>query len=229
MAPKFSVFVFDSLYKLTLETCFFVCLILLTVTGIIVSLVSLIKAKYSLRDFVRHLLINLSILTFQFIHLTLLKGEIQYLLINFFTCLIFFAVAFCLPVRKKKLKKEEKELVSFIDKQIKMQGVQTLKPEKQTFREVEEKKPSFQDEIITKAPNEIQKQEKVKDTLDFSHVKNVIERLNYFPLSVADRRQVKDLEGVLIDAEAGEDSPQLKSKINDGLGALLKIMSKYGA
>ncbi len=64
--------------------------------------------------------------------------------------------------------------------------------------------------------------------LDFSHVKNVLNRLDYFSLSPADRRQVKELEISLAQAEGGEYSSALKERINDGLGALLKIMSKHG-
>ena len=64
--------------------------------------------------------------------------------------------------------------------------------------------------------------------LDFSHVKNVLSRLDYFSLSPADKRQVKDLEVTLAQAERGEFTLSLKEKLNDGLGLLLKIMSKYG-
>lgn len=65
----------------------------------------------------------------------------------------------------------------------------------------------------------------VKPKTDFSHVKNVIERLNAFPLSTADKKQIKELEDgiILIENGAIEDYG-----INDGLGALLKIMAKYG-
>ena len=64
--------------------------------------------------------------------------------------------------------------------------------------------------------------------LDFSHVKKVIERLNYFGLSPSDKRQVKDLESTILSAERGDGGDNVKECINDGLGALLKIMSKYG-
>lgn len=65
--------------------------------------------------------------------------------------------------------------------------------------------------------------------LDFSHVKNVIARLDYFGLSQSDRRQIHDLEAGLTEAERGENTPELRDRINDGLSSLLKIMSKYGA
>ena len=64
--------------------------------------------------------------------------------------------------------------------------------------------------------------------LDFSHVKNVISRLDAFGLNQSDRRLIEDLKIAVALAEKGEHVVGLKSKINDGLGALLKIMSKYG-
>lgn len=75
---------------------------------------------------------------------------------------------------------------------------------------------------------EVKKQEEkapVKTKADFSHVKNVIERLNAFPLSVGDKKQVKELEDAIILIENGAEEDY---EINDGLGALLKIMAKYG-
>ena len=66
------------------------------------------------------------------------------------------------------------------------------------------------------------------DFPDFTHVKSVVERLTYFPLTASDKKQVQELERTIVRAENGEDTPELKNKINDGLGALLKIMSKYG-
>jgi hypothetical protein len=64
--------------------------------------------------------------------------------------------------------------------------------------------------------------------LDFSHVKNVMKRLDYFSLSPTDKRQVKELEITLKEVESGEDLPSLKERLNDGLGMLLRIMAKYG-
>ena len=67
------------------------------------------------------------------------------------------------------------------------------------------------------------------DELNFSHVKNVISRLEYFNLTPTDLRQVRELELNLLQAERGERDDELRIKINTGLSALLKIMSKYGA
>ncbi len=64
--------------------------------------------------------------------------------------------------------------------------------------------------------------------IDFSHVKNVMEKMNYYPLSPSEKKIITDLETSISLAENEGADSLLKSKINDGLGALLKIMSKYG-
>jgi hypothetical protein len=64
--------------------------------------------------------------------------------------------------------------------------------------------------------------------LDFTHVKNVLKRLDYYSLNPTDKRQVRELETLIFKAENGEQSKEIKQELNDGLGALLKIMSKYG-
>ncbi|MBP5467179.1 MAG: hypothetical protein J6Y43_06440, partial [Clostridia bacterium] len=66
------------------------------------------------------------------------------------------------------------------------------------------------------------------ENLDFSHVKNVLSRLEPAVLSYSDRRQIYDLETALYAAERGGVSPETRSKINEGLGNLLKIMAKHG-
>ena len=67
--------------------------------------------------------------------------------------------------------------------------------------------------------------ENVKSVTDFTHVKNVIERLNSFPLTVGDKKQIKELEDAIIMIENGLED---EYSLGDELGALLKIMAKYG-
>ena len=68
----------------------------------------------------------------------------------------------------------------------------------------------------------------ISDKPDFSHVKNVLQRLELASLSNADRRQVHELELALYEAENGGYSEELRIKINEGLGNLLKIMARHG-
>lgn len=68
----------------------------------------------------------------------------------------------------------------------------------------------------------------VNDKPDFSHVKNVLQRLELATLSYADRRQIHELELALYEAENGGYSEETRVKINEGLGNLLKIMARHG-
>lgn len=66
------------------------------------------------------------------------------------------------------------------------------------------------------------------ETIDYSHVKGILDRLDYFSLGPSDKKQVRELKTYLAEAEEGEAGADLRDKLNDGLGALLKIMSRYG-
>ena len=68
----------------------------------------------------------------------------------------------------------------------------------------------------------------ISDKPDFSHVKNVLQRLEPATLSYADRRQVHELELALYEAENGGYFEETRIKINEGLGNLLKIMARHG-
>lgn len=127
--------------------------------------------------------------------------------------LITVAVLFSLP-EKIKITDEQKEFVEFIDKEIKKE------PEKPTL------KPILDKIIVNQTP--IREKSAEKSEIDFSHVGGILERLDYFPLSVSDKKQVTTLRANLMDAQNGKNDFETKRRINDGLSDLLKIMSKYG-
>ena len=121
------------------------------------------------------------------------------------------SLIFAIPVKTDEGNKDKLSFIRFLDEKIKAEQNEkrlNAPPEKlYAKQEIRERKPE----------------------IDFSHVKNVISRLNYFPLSTQDRNTVKELEYSVTQAERGDYDLEIKRKINDGLGALLKIMSKYGA
>lgn len=131
------------------------------------------------------------------------------LCLNVVLCLIVLL----LPQKTVETSKEEKEFVKLIDDEIKKQdSIPTLKP--------------VLEKIMVK-PREAVTREKT-DEMDYSHVKNILERLEFYPLTQADKKQVRELEVSLLEAEKGNGDIEVKTRINDGLGDLLKIMSKYG-
>ena len=93
-------------------------------------------------------------------------------------------------------------------------------PEKPTL------KPILDKIIVNQTP--IREKSAEKSEIDFSHVGGILERLDYFPLSVSDKKQVTTLRANLMDAQNGKNDFETKRRINDGLSDLLKIMSKYG-
>lgn len=134
---------------------------------------------------------------------------------------IFCAVLFSLNERDG-VGKKQKEFIEYIDGKIAEEenenknenlsfGGDTAPENDFPIPEIKEKK---------RSPADFQ--------LDFAHVRNVISRLSYYGLTQNDKRQVAELEFALSEAEKGEFTPEIKSRINDGLGALLKILSKYG-
>lgn len=64
--------------------------------------------------------------------------------------------------------------------------------------------------------------------VDFSHVKNVIERLERKNLNSVEKKQINSLKEIVFTAETEGITPYSRRKINDGLSDLLKIMSRYG-
>lgn len=134
-------------------------------------------------------------------------------------------------IREKKVKDKRgadenaenaarRDFVRFLDERIHNAGA----PETNARASFSEENGATRPEVL-KAQ---EKQEQVFDEPDFSHVKNVLQRLEPASLSYADRRQIHELELALYEAENGEYSENTKGKINEGLGNLLKIMARHG-
>ncbi len=142
---------------------------------------------------------------------------------NYFIVILIFsfiALLFCpLLLIKKDNYKEQKSLIKSIDENI----LGNLKEDNAQLKN-DLSQETRQEILSVKAPKE--KDESLE--VDFSHVKNIISRLDYFSLSGADKKAVSNLENTIILAEQKGATKELKEKVNDGLSALLKIMSKYG-
>lgn len=146
-------------------------------------------------------------------------GETDYSpIIIIFGAILFLPLYF---IREKKVAKNPKEsdcdkrdFVRFLDSKIK--SAQALARKEQ----------SQEHNIETITAKEREKSNTAG--LDFSHVKNVLARLEPALLSYSDRKQIHDLELALYSAERGDSTEEIKTKINEGLGNLLKIMAKHG-
>ena len=142
----------------------------------------------------------------------------------------FSSILFAIRI-KEKTRKEQRDFIKFIDGQISAQKEsvkdEVLK-ESRLNRENVEVNEKFRSDDAKTCVNQIKSHQNSELGVDFTHVKRVIERLSFVSLSPSDKRQVKELESAVYAAECGQTGDNVKSKINDGLSALLKIMAKYG-
>lgn len=151
----------------------------------------------------------------------------------FFTFLsVALILLFYLPVLIKKdnfckPKKEESALIKKLGERAQQEKFVRAEKEEKTFISDGKQKDVFSLEEENEYAATPQLKEKECE-LDFSHVKNILKRLEYYNLSSLDAKQVAELKSALYQAETCGVNKDIKSKINDGLGALLKIMSKYG-
>jgi len=140
--------------------------------------------------------------------LTLLAVAVTFL-IFFFLQMLKFADG-----DERKVPKEDAPSVERVD------GYEFL-------RRLNEKMQRQESETVIKCE---QKQEKPSlPSLDFSHVKSVIDRLYEYELAPQDRRKLKEIETSVAMVSGGLADVNEKRKLNDLLSSLLKIMAKYGA
>ena len=130
-----------------------------------------------------------------------------------------------MPQKNTKIPEEGRNLARLISEKVKNQA------QEGSVNTRLEKSKVFSSPIIKTEQRSSFINEKIEDDkkseIDFSHVKSVLSKLEYYPLKEQDKKQARDLENAIITAEEMGINYELKEKINDGLGALLKIMSKY--
>ena len=146
-------------------------------------------------------------------------GYVRHLFLTIGISICFLVPILFLPKRSGKITTQQRNLARFISDSVKAKSLEKdidLSPEKSAI---------FSSPIIKAQPKNISDEK--RSEIDFSHVKSVLSKLEYYPLKEQDKKQAKELENAIILAEQNGINPSLKEKINDGLGALLKIMSKY--
>lgn len=240
MAEKLSFFINTVLKKFSQETFLLIALIVLTLGLTVNLLITFFSVEYKKRNRVWFCLLCGGVVVLQS-GLAILSGE-ENVYAVLLTGISFF---YCIPVffvssKKRKLKKEQQELIKFLDSQIKTVPNHVNKQnvgetfDNKTFPISKEGKSETTEvcftgeNVQTLKPPSAAKRNEHCDLPDFSHVKNIISRLNDYALSPFDKKQVHELEINLAIAEKSGECKQMKEKINDGLSALLKIMSKYG-
>ena len=188
---------------------FLAIFVLLTVTAVVLIISARNNAEQVKKIKIFSALIFLGLIL---IHagLELLLKSFTFTIISLGVAVIYLAIIYSIPPKKAKFTEKQLDLARLIDKK-----ASDLKQEREVCEKIELKP--------------VEENIRVEDKeLDFSHVKSVINRMEYYSLGQNDKRQVYELEQALNEAEKNGLNDSIKNRINDGLGALLKIMSKYG-
>ena len=150
--------------------------------------------------------------------------EFLCLAVSAFLCAFIFAI----PNANNQIKSEHINLARIFSEQAKNDEVSRTEDFKPLTQTSEDSDTNEHNEIkVIKACPKEQVQAKNYQELDFSHVKRIINKLEYYSINNQERKQAKELMQAVELAESKGQTPELKEKINEGLGALLKIMSKY--
>ena len=149
----------------------------------------------------------------------LLNGKIKHLFLTLGISICTLSIILFLPKRTIKITQPQRDLARLISNSVKRQEEQNV------INELPKESEVFCSPIIKAESQKIPVNNKKE--IDFSHVKSVLNKLEYYPLKEQDKKQAEQLEKAIFTAEQNGMTPVLKEDINDGLGALLKIMSKY--
>lgn len=163
-----------------------------------------------------------------------LKGQKSYLTLTIGLCFLSLSICLFLPVKSTKISAEKRMLAQFLDRcahsktPVNDSGV--LKDDFSINQESVKPSKILSSPII-KQNNLSEKNKKQtngqNDEIDFSHVKSILAKLEFYPLKEQDKKSAIELEKAILEAEENGLNTALKQIINDGLGALLKIMAKY--
>lgn len=212
------LFLFKPLFlikNLSIEQGFCICIITILFTNFLCLILSLFKREYRIKKRLWSVFISLgaSVLMLG------IERQKSIFPLGFFVCIstgIIFLFVLFLPNRKATTEVDSKEFARYIDSCVK-------NPIDEQHYAVKNKA-EFTSSLIKSTP---QPEVNMQDEIDFSHAKTILSKLEFYPLKEQDRKTAKDLENAIDLAEQNGLDNALKENINEGLGALLKIMAKY--
>lgn len=207
------------------EGIFICCFIALFVPFVVCLFVSIFKSNYSIKKRLWLIVLNCGVLSLEAWAEKTISAHYTYLLFNAGVSMLLFSIVLSIRERLKKPTKKQKDFVKYLDNCIKNQ------PNEYAFNQNSNYVNFAKSNINEYTPLRVQAEptqvERRGEELDFSHVKAILNKLEYYSISSVDKRQANDLENLILTAETNGLNQELKEKINDGLGALLKIMAKY--
>ena len=196
------------------ELTFLVCFIIVFILTVLCSAIALTKKNYSVKNRLWVIFCFIGVLTIDFWIEQIVIGQIKYLILLLGVQFISLSICFFINKSQPKISDEKKSLANFLSKcALKENHILDRQIQGEIRSEVIKAKPSAENSF--------------NDEIDFSHVKTVLKKLEYYPLKEQDKKSAKELENAIKEAEENGLDQRLKQNINDGLGILLKLMSKY--
>ena len=188
--------------------------------SVVCIILSIVKSRYGVKNRLWIVFFMVGINLVQTWIELVVNGRIQHLFLTVGICVCLLSIILFLPQKHTRITEPQRNLARFISNSI------TEKKQLDALADDFPKESKVISSPIIKtepksAPNNN------KNEIEFSHVKSVLNKLEYYPLKEQDKKQAKELENAIYFAEQNGLSLDVKEKINDGLGALLKIMSKY--
>ncbi len=208
----------DAITSLGVEWIFIIALSLEFLLFLVAFCLAIFKTLYTIKKRAWFFVASLSPLFLELALLSLASAlELFYLSLAIIS--IFYLIVLVVPAKKLKITNSQRNLARFIDEQVKAQTESPVISCQKQRVDLEKER------VLEKNQDDL---DVSRFELDFEHVKSVMQKLEYYPLSTSDKKLMRELEDAIDKAQVLGFSSQIKNKINDGLGALLKIMSKYG-
>lgn len=214
----------DFIKTIDINLIFYICLSAIFILTIICLFITVFKLRYSVKNRLWLIFSCLGIMAIELWAELIKDTNTLYFLIMIGVVAILSSIIMFIPERGKIASAEQKSLAKFLDSC----ANNTISKKGETYicEDNLNKSNVLYSPIVT-----IKAEEKIENNnaeeIDFSHVKNILSRLEYYPLKEQDKKTTRELENAINFAEENGLNVQLKENINDGLGALLKIMSKY--
>lgn len=210
----------DLILLLGAENIFYISLAIMTVLCSLCTVIGATKRSYGFVKRCWIILVSVAVMSINVGAELIVNNKIIYLPFLCAFNLVCLSIALFVPKKENEISSEQINFARRID----------CKARSENEQNSDIKKPFN----LTKQPLEVLKVQQEnepknqKSDLDFSHVKTILSKLDFYSLKENDRKQIKELETNLVLAEQEGLDQRAKESINDGLGALLKIMSKYG-
>ena len=224
---------FNSLFDLGRVGIFILIISLVLFCTLVCLCLALFKMGYSLRKRSWIFCCYTGLVVFERWAESIIVENYSFTFLTISVCLMLCSLIFIIPEKTIKIKEEQRELARFFDSQVKAitqpTTVNYLVDSKTELSNCQDLLNKVQEKNSTTIKAQVKGEQPINcsQEIDFLNVKTILNKLGYYSISSQDKLIAKELENAIISAEENGLNDQLKQKINDGLGALLKIMSKY--